>query len=332
MLEKSVRVLVTSPIGENCLGQISKVSQRLEVLDVSNLLPIEQNRGHVPNGELDTLLADTEVIFGFDVPQNLIKRAPKLKWIQTISAGVDHLMIDDVLGSQVIITTIKGLSSTSVAEFVFGLALIMVKQLSLCFQLKQTKQWQKYRTATLQSKTMGIVGHGYIGREVSRLAKAFGMRVLATRRSIEQTTHIGNSDIILPKDRLCQLLTESDFVVVSVPLTPETNRLIGGKELRTMKSTAYLINIARGNVIDEGALIKALEEGWIAGAGLDVFAEEPLPSNSRLWELPNVIFSPHVSGDTEDEFEMATELFMRNLKHYLDGISLLNLVDKNKMY
>lgn len=332
MPEESVRILITSPIGESCLGQIAKVSQCIEVLDVSELINVEQNGGTLPNGEFDVLLADTEVIFGFDVPQSLLKRAPKLKWIQTISAGIDHLITEDVLASPVIITTIKGMSSTQVAEFVFGVALTFVKRLSFCFQLKQAKQWQKYRTAGLQSKTMGIVGFGHIGSEVARLAKAFGMRVIAIRRSMEKKTLNGNVDILLPMDSLIQLMTESDFVLVSVPLTPETTKLIGEKELRSMKSTAYLINIARGNVIDEESLIHALENDWIAGAGLDVFTEEPLPAESRLWELPNVILSPHVSGDTEDEYEQATAFFIENLKNYLDGNNLINMVDKKKMY
>ena len=332
MSEEPIRILVTSPIGESCLEQIAAVSQRIKVMDVSGLLYSEQNGDSVPNDMLDSLLADTEVIFGFDVPHNLIRRTPKLKWVQAISAGIDHILTDDILKSPVIITTIKGVSSSAIAEFIFGIALIMVKQFSLCFQLKQAKSWQKYRTATLVSRTMGIVGYGHIGREVARLAKAFGMRVIAIRRSMEQTILDENVDVMLPRERLSQLLGESDFVVVSIPLTPETKWLIGEKELRSMKSTAYLINIARGNVIDEAALVQALEEGWIAGAGLDVFAEEPLPTNSRLWDIPNVIFSPHVSGDTENEFEMATEFFIKNLKNYLDDNYLLNVVDKDKMY
>lgn len=329
---ESVRILVTDPIGERCLSQIAAVSRRLEIVDVSDLLQVEQKGGFASDGELSLLLADTEVIFGFGLPHNLVRRAPKLKWIHTISAGVDHLMTDDVVTSPVIITTIKGMSATPVAEFVFGVALALVKQLSLGFQLKQAKQWQKFRTAVLLSKTMGIVGLGSIGGEVARLAKSFGMRVMAIRRSTRQTKHAGNVDIMLTGDQLPRLLAESDFVVLSVPLTPETHGLIGEKELRTMKSTAYLINIARGGVVDEEALSRALEDSWIAGAGLDVFATEPLPTESRLWDLPNVIISPHVSGDIEDEFELATRLFTENLKHYLDGGKLLNRLDKKKGY
>lgn len=332
MSGEQIRILVTSPIGKSCLEKITQVNQSIEVIDVSDLLYQEQNQFSVTNEKLNSLLADTDVIFGFDVPNNLIRRAPNLKWIQAISAGVDHILIDDILKSPVVITTIKGVSSTAIAEFIFGIALIMVKQLSLCFQLKQSKSWQKYRTGTLFSRTLGIVGYGHIGREIARLAKAFKMKVIAIRRSTEQMTLDGNVDVMLPREKLSQLLVDSDFVVVSVPLTPETKKYIGEKELRSMKSTAYLINIARGNVIDEVALVQALEEGWIAGAGLDVFAEEPLPISSRLWELPNVILSPHVSGDTENEFDTATDFFIENLKNYMNNDILLNVVDKVKMY
>ena len=176
------------------------------------------------------------------------------------------------------------------------------------------------------------MGLGPIGREAARLAKAFGMRVLATRRSAKRVGRARYVDIMLPASQLRQLLADSDFVVLALPLTPETNRLIGEEELQTMKPTAYLINIARGDIVDEAALVRALDEHWIAGAGLDVFATEPLPANSRLWEFPNVIFSPHIAGGMEDYDARATEVFLENLRRYLNGKQLLNVVDKRKGY
>jgi phosphoglycerate dehydrogenase-like enzyme len=202
----------------------------------------------------------------------------------------------------------------------------------LCFQLKQEKQWKHFTPTGLRSKTLGIVGLGNIGREVARLAKAFGMRVVATRRSAKQVAQARYVDVLLPREQLPQLLSDSDFVVISLPLTPETNEFIGEEELRTMKSTAYLINIARGNIVDEKALIRALDEKWIAGAGLDVFAREPLPTDSKLWGFANVILSPHVAGDMEDYKERATKLFCENLRRYMSGKKLLNVVSKRKGY
>jgi len=221
---------------------------------------------------------------------------------------------------------------TPIGEFVLGLMLMFLKQSPLCFQLKQKKQWERFTPATLRSKTIGIVGLGSIGREVARLAKAFGMRVIATRRSIKQVAQARYVDTVLPPELLPQLISESDFVVLSLPLTSETDKLIGEQELRTMKPTAYLINIARGRIVDEEALVRALDEHWIAGAGLDVFATEPLPTDSKLWELPNVIFSPHVAGNMEDYIMRATDVFCENLRRYLDGKKLLNVIDKKKGY
>lgn len=332
MSTESINILVTSSIGDECLRRIAAVDPRLRVTEVSDLLRAEQTGSPSATEKLDNLLAEAEVIFGLDLPEDVAGRTPRLKWVQVITAGVEHLLDTGILERELTVTNIKGMSATPIAEFVLGLALMFVKQLPLCFQLKQEKHWQKFTTAELGSKTMGIVGLGSIGREVARLAKAFGMRVVAIRRSTQRVGRARNVDLVLPRDRLPQLLTESDFVVLALPLTPETNRLIGEEELRTMKSTAYLINVARGNVVDEEMLIRALDEHWIAGAGLDVFANEPLPAESRLWELPNVIFSPHVSGDIEDEAIKATELFVDNLKRYLNGNRLLNVVSRTKGY
>ena len=156
------------------------------------------------------------------------------------------------------------------------------------------------------------------------------MRVIATRRTVKQATQEENADMVLPAAQLPRLLAESDFVVIAAALTPETRNMIGEKELRMMKPTAFLINIARGAIVDEEALIRALEENWIAGAGLDVFVTEPLPPESKLWELPNVILSHHASGGSN--FTKLTEHFCENLKRYLNGEQLLNVVDKQAGY
>ena len=190
---------------------------------------------------------------------------------------------------------------------------------------------------------MGIVGYGSIGREVGRLGKAFGMRVLALRRSAGQakegyaSEHTGDRAGAIPEqfytpDQLHQMLSRCDYVVVALPLTHETKHLVGEAELRAMKASAYLVNIARGAIVDEQALVRALREGWIAGAGLDVFEREPLPDDSPLWAMDNVLISPHVAGFTPRYDERATALFVENLGRYLSGEPLLNLVDKTRGY
>jgi D-2-hydroxyacid dehydrogenase (NADP+) len=329
---ETVNVLVNTPIGDELLQQITNVSPRIELSNVFELARAEQKGDFARKSELDVLLAEAEVIYGLRLPKNMIARAPKLKWVQVMSAGVDRFLDDEFRQSSVMMTSVSGMHATPIGEIVLERMLMFAKQAPLCFQLKQEKQWQRFMPTVLRSKTVGIVGLGNIGREVARLAKAFGMRVVANRRSAKRVMRAKYVDILLPREQLPRLLSESDFVVLSLPFTSETNKLIGEKELRTMKPTAYLINIARGSIVDEEALIRALDEQWIAGAGLDVFATEPLPADSRLWDFPNVIFSPHIAGGMEDYNIRATELFCENLRRYLSGKNLLNVIDKKKGY
>jgi phosphoglycerate dehydrogenase-like enzyme len=328
----AVSVVVTSGIGPELLRQIVSVSPKIKVTDASNLFRGELKGDAAAKAKLDALLAKAEVIYGLRLPQDVLTRAPKLKWIQVMSAGVDRFLDIDMIDSPVTLTNVSGIHAIPISEFVIGLMLMFVKQAPFCFQLKCEKKWERFTPEALNSKTVGIVGLGSIGREVARLAKAFGMRVMATRRSARQVGRARYVDIMLPPEQLNRLLVESDFVVLAVPFTPETSNLIGRKELRRMRPTACLINIARGGIVDESALVRALEECWIAGAGLDVFATEPLPSDSRLWELPNVIFSPHIAGGMGDYVAHATEIFAENLKRYLAGKRLFNVVDKKRGY
>jgi phosphoglycerate dehydrogenase-like enzyme len=329
---QTVNILVIAPIGEECLKQITAISPRVKVYDVFELSRADYRGDPAAQEQFDALLADAEVIFAFRLPRDVLARAPKLKWIQVMSAGVDRFLAGELRQSSVMLTNVSGIHATPIAEFVISFMLMFVKQAPLYFDLKQKKRWQRVTPAVLRSKTVGIVGLGSIGREVARLSKAFGMRVIATRRSAKSGMRARNVDLMLPREQLPQLLSDSDFVAITLPLTPETEKLIGETELRAMKPTAYLINIGRGRIIDEEALIRALSEGWIAGAGLDVFATEPLPTESKLWELPNVILSHHVSGGMEDYNVEATELFCENLKRYLEGKRLLTLVGKKRGY
>ena len=331
---ESINVLITRAISDECLQQITSVSPKIKLTDASDLFSDEQSGDSAAKEKLDALLAESEVLYGLRFPRNVIARAPKLKWVQVMSAGVERFLDTDMVESPVILTNASGIHAIPIGEFVLNLMLMFAKQIPLYFQLKQEKQWKRLPPSplsVLHSNTVGIVGLGDIGQEVGRLAKAFGMRVLA----VDVAKPAGwdkYADIMFPPAQLRQLLLESDFVVLAVPLTPETSKLISEEELRTMKSSAYLINIARGGIVDEEALIRALDEHWIAGAGLDVFATEPLPTDSRLWELPNVILSPHISGRQEDNALRATEVFSENLRRYLNGKKLLIVVNKKKGY
>lgn len=333
-----INVLVISRISEDCKRQIEAVSPRIRLWDTSDLwnapakVLSKEQKEDFSNEEFDALLAQAEVIYGFRPPKNVVTRAPRLKWYQNMLAGVDYFLDADIVQSPVIVTNTSGIHATAVSEVVLEMMLIFAKHAPLFFQLKQEKKWQRPIPEILRSKTVGIVGLGSIGSEVARLASAFGMRVIATRRSARRVARARHVATLLPREQLPVLLSESDFVVLALPFTPETDKMIGEKEFRAMKPTAYLINVSRGNTVDEQALIRALEERWIAGAGLDTFSIEPLPPDSKLWELPNVFLSPHVSGMLKNYDVVTTELFCENLRRYVSGEKLLNVVDKKRGY
>jgi D-2-hydroxyacid dehydrogenase (NADP+) len=337
---ESTNVLVITPAfdrsvphaDQETLRQIRRVSPRIKVSDASSLVAAELRGDNSRQKELDALLSEVDVIYGLIPPKDLLMRAPRLKWLQMMSAGVDRLRDTEIWRSRIMITGVSGIHATPISEFVLELMLMFVKGAPQCFEMKQKREWQRFPPTVLRGKTVGIVGLGHIGREVARLAKAFGMTVIATRRSVKKQRSARYVDTLMPAGQLPRLLKSSDFVVIATPHTAETHHFIGEKELRLMKSTAYILNIARGGIIDEKALVKALEEKWIAGAGLDVTEREPLPAESPLWNFPNVILSPHVSGGHDDYMVNATALFCENLKRYIAGKKLLNVIDKKKGY
>lgn len=326
-----INVLATGMISEETLKRIADVSPRINVTNASELFRNEMKGDNSTKEKFDAMLAEAEVIVGFVPANNFLSRTPKLKWIQVLSAGVDRYINSEIQTSPVILTNASGIHSVSISEFVLQFMLMFVKQAPLCLRSKQEKQWMRIIPGILRGQTAGIIGLGNIGKEVARLAKAFGMKVLAVDAD-KKPGKARNVDMVSPPEKLHEVIAESDFVVVSVPHTPATTKLIGEKELRKMKTTACLINIARGRIVDEEALIRALEEKWIAGAGLDVYATEPLPSESPLWDFPNVIMSFHMSGIMENYVDRAVEVFLKNLERYVEGKNLFNVIDKKKGY
>lgn len=337
---ESLNVLVIVPAfaasfpegNDEIIRQIASVSNKIKAKDGSILAAAEFRGESTNNEKLNALLAEAEVLYGLFLPKDLLSRTPRLKWIQTMSAGVDRFVDTDIWNSPIILTGVSGIHATPISEFVLEFMLMFAKQAPFCFRMQQKHEWGRFMPGVLRGKTAGIVGLGSIGREVARLCKAFGMKVIATRRSARQSSRARYVDKLLPASQLKQLLGESDYVVIATPLTKETTGLIGAEEFRAMKPTAYIINIGRGGIINEEALIQALDEKKIAGAGLDVTSKEPLPPDSRLWDFENVIITPHVSGGMEDYMERATDLFCENLKRYLNGKRLLNVIDKTRGY
>lgn len=333
---EQVNVVITASFDKQAipidLQTIKDLSPRVKVTDASEFLAQEQRGDFRSKREFDALLNEADVIFAARLPEDVLKRAPRLKWVQAMGAGVERILDQDIIISPVIITNVSGIHAVPISEYIMCIMLMFVKQMPLYSQLKQEKSWKRYDAGILRGKTVGVVGLGHIGREVARLSKCFGMNVIGTRRSATEQSRARYVDRLVSRQRLPELLSDSDFVALTLPSTPETIHLIGERELHLMKPTSFIINIGRGNIIDEEALVRALEEHWIAGAGLDVFTHEPLPQDSKLWNLPNVIFSPHISGSLGDYHFQATEVFIENLKRFLDGKKLLRIVNKRKGY
>lgn len=246
-----------------------------------------------------------------------------LRWFHSFSAGVDSPVFKTLLDRGMILTNSSGASAPSIAQYVLAMMLYRSKPIEAWRDGQRRREWMPLPSSDLTGKTAGIIGTGAIGGEVARLAKAFGMRTVGARRSGKPGRHI---DEMVTSRRLRYLLRESDFVVLACPLTKETEGLIGERELRAMKPSATLINVARGRIVDESQLIRALEAGWIGGACLDVFTWEPLPETSPLWTMPNVIVTPHNSGVSPLNMERAMAIFIDNLARIVSGKPLRNRV------
>jgi phosphoglycerate dehydrogenase-like enzyme len=275
-------------------------------------------------------VAEAEAYLAGHWSDELWRSAPRLRWVQSWGAGVEWLLTPDFVASPIMLTNAQGVYAIPIAEHVIALMLCFARGLNHLVRNQAERQWRHTRVAELEGSTLGIVGLGGIGTEVAKRGKCLGMRVVATRRRPERPSEF--ADEVRGPDHLPWLLRESDYVVLCAALTPGTRHLIGAPELAVMKSSAYLINIGRGGLVDEEALAAALAHGGLAGAGLDVFETEPLPRDSRLWDLPNVVVTPHLAGSSPRSHDRLVDLFCENLRRYLAGAELLNVVDKAAGY
>lgn len=341
-MANEIPVLITVPFNDDLLARFQEVSPRIKLLN----RPARSHTDIVAN-----VWAEAEVLYtGTIFPPG--DAMPNLKWLQSHFAGVDAVLLQPVVKNKpdLLITSMRGIHATNVAEYVLGMVLIFGHQIPRMMAAQPRKEWaedrfEKYLPLELRGATVGIVGYGAIGREVARLVKAFGGRVLAAKRDVrvpQDREHFALEgtgdpegvmfDRLYPPQALATMVRECDFVVITLPLTDDSRQLYDARVIKAMKKGSYLINVGRGGILDEVALIDALKSGHVRGAALDVFETEPLPHDHPLWTAPNVIITPHIVGNTADYHAKAARVFEENLRRYVEGKPLLNLVDREAGY
>lgn len=277
---------------------------------------------------------DAEIIAGWSkgLDEYCLDPQSKLKWLQSWSAGIDYLPLEELNSRNFFLTSANGVHAYPISETIFALMLGLTRKIHTYVKNQQIKTWHHaHMGQEIHEKTIGIIGVGTIGGETAKIAKAFGMKVLGVRHS-GMPAH--NVDEMYTPNQLGELLPACDYLVVTSPLTKDTYQMFGREQFKQMKASAFFINIGRGEIVVENDLIQALTEGTIAGAGLDVFETEPLSNESPLWEMENVIITPHTSGSTEHYNQRVLEnILIPNLKAYLSGkVPPINLVDFSKGY
>ena len=264
--------------------------------------------------------------------RDVLAMTPHVRWVHSRSAGLDSVLFPELVEHHVTLTNGRGVFSEPLGEFAIAAALFFAKDLRRMVRSHAAGVWDQFDIELIAGRTLGVVGYGDIGRAVARRAKAMGMRVVAVRRRPELSRGDSDVDEVYSPERLREMLAGCDYVVVSAPLTAETRSMISAGELAVMKRTAVLVNVGRGPVVDEPALVDALERGAIRGAALDVFDQEPLPDGHPFYKLENVLLSPHCADHTPDWLERAMRFFLENFERYRTGRPLLNVVDKSLGY
>lgn len=298
--------------------------------------------GGAPPLEVLQGIQDAEIYMGYGFPQPLFAAAhrngtPRLRWVHSAAAGVGSALYPEMRASAVVLTNSAGIHAAPMAETVLSMILYFARGLDFAAAAQRDRRWgnDAFEAADtpvreIAGSTLGIVGFGGIGREVAVRASALGMNVLALKRTPGEVPQ--GVELLGGENGLGELLRRSDFVVLAVPETSSTRGLIGAAELQAMRPGAVLVNVARGGVLDEDALVESIRTGHLRGAALDVFQQEPLPLESPLWDLPGVLITPHVSATTRGFWRRQTDLIVENLRRYFDGRPLLNEVDKQAGY
>ena len=366
--EKTPRAFVTTTSRESAAGvplaiAVSPIlSARIRARDLDRIREAAPGAKIVNlsvEGLADAPVDDVEVLLrgwlSSDAFDRLLSHAPKLRWVHSATSGVERALTPTALARGVVVTNARGVFSRPIAEHVLLMILALSRRLPQLLELQRERTWQPLEGRELRDVTVGIVGYGSLGRAVASLLTAFGARIIATRRRPDagdgpdskaaRPTSAGargeDDDAfpvtprlvrVLGPGDLHELLSESDVVVLAAPLTPETENMIDEGALAAMKRDAWLINVARGRLIDEGALIRALREGRIGGAALDVFREEPLGPSSPLWDVPNLVVTPHTAWSSARVLDRSVDLFCDNVRRFRAGEPLRNVVDPTAGY
>jgi phosphoglycerate dehydrogenase-like enzyme len=334
----SINIASTLPLNDSQRAVLRAAAPNAEITDRTCRTPDEVRE--LVAGGCDALLT-------FMTPGDLSQRAPNLKWVQLLSAGADHALAA-VKGASFTLTTASGIHATPIAEYTVASMLAYAHGFHQLIRAQLRHEWKRSgfpgTAQELRGLTFGIIGYGSIGRESARMAQALGMRVLALKRDPANRRDdgwcpagLGDPEGTIPEkffgpEQREEIVRESDYLSVTLPLTEHTRKFIGAKEIAAMRPDAYIVNIGRGEVIDEAALIEALKAGKIGGAGLDVFEKEPLPKESPIWDLENVILTPHMSGANRGYVDKACALFADNLRRFVAGQPLLNVVNPQLGY
>lgn len=314
----SLNILVVQRLSDKQINMISETGMDIKVTTCKKY-------------ETINYIKDTDVLitWGQHDIRDLLPQATRLKWVHSLSAGVDKLLSPELIGSDITLTNSRGIHGIPMAEHVLAMMLTFTRAIQQTYENQKARTWQLLSLEELYDKSIAIIGLGSIGREIAKRAKCLGMKVLATKRTMTQEIFV---DKLYPIDQLPHLLSSADFVVVTLPLTQHTKGLFSLEMFRTMKKSAYFINVARGPIVNEADLITAIETGVIKGAALDVFNQEPLPEDSPLWSVENLIITPHIAANSPYYIDRALKLFIENLSKFYNNAEMLNIINKQAGY
>src|SRR5690242_1357552 len=320
----SLTLLVLADPKASWLKMLENLGSEVHVIVSNDAVRV---REHAPQADV--------IVNGTSNPPLLsaaIPPAKRARWIHSLWTGVDNVLSPEVLASPLPLTNGRGVFRRPLAEWTIGAMLYFAYRMRRMVRQQQAGVWEAFTTEEIQGKTLGIIGYGGIGSTAAELARPFGMRIVALRRRPELFEKDPLVDQSFAPSQINELMATSDYVLLATPLTDDTRGMIGAAQIAAMKPTSVLINVGRGAVVDEAALIKALEDGKIRGSALDVFAVEPLPAGHPFYRMENVLLSPHTADHVQDFIHLAVEAFLENLKRFQAGQPLMNLVDKHAGY